>query len=149
MNINRYVRTYRNGILVAKFRVSHVKITEKAGHGDASRFSWRFPDKGSKGVSSLVCANVFPAFLDLPISPEVIFFLGENLFFSRIRDQYRVNRRCLLHPHFRVHVQMNVCSWGWVIESNTLRSVASVYLSFPEPTNRWTGTGEPSHRYRL
>ena len=27
MNINRYGRTYRNGILVAKFRVSYVKIT--------------------------------------------------------------------------------------------------------------------------
>ena len=27
MNINRYDRTYRNGILVAKFRVSYVKIT--------------------------------------------------------------------------------------------------------------------------
>ena len=26
MNINRYGRTYRNGILVAKFRVSYVKI---------------------------------------------------------------------------------------------------------------------------
>ena len=38
------------------------------------------------------------------------FFLCENLFFSRIRDQYRVNRRCLLHPHFRAHVQLNVCS---------------------------------------
>ncbi len=29
MNINRYGRTYRNGILVAKFRVSHVKITRQ------------------------------------------------------------------------------------------------------------------------
>jgi hypothetical protein len=27
MNINRYGRTYRNGILVAKFMVSYVKIT--------------------------------------------------------------------------------------------------------------------------
>ncbi len=61
----------------------------------------------------------------------------------RIRDQYRVNRRCLLHPHFRAHVQLNVCSLGWSIESNTLRSVASGCLSFAEPTNRWTGTGEP------
>jgi hypothetical protein len=29
------------------------------------------------------------------------------------------------------------------------RSVASACLSFAEPTNRWTGTGEQSHRYRL
>jgi hypothetical protein len=63
-------------------------------------------------------------------------FFCENLFFSRIRDQYRVNRRCLLHPHFRAHVQLKVCSLGWVIESNTLRSVASACLSFAEPTNR-------------
>jgi hypothetical protein len=44
--------------------------------------------------------------------------------------------RCLLHPHFRAHVQLNVCSLGWVIESITLRSVASACLSFAEPTNR-------------
>ena len=34
------------------------------------------------------------------------------VFLRRIRDQYRVNRRCLLHPHFRAHVQLNVCSLG-------------------------------------
>jgi hypothetical protein len=39
-----------------------------------------------------------------------------------------------------------VCSLGWVIESNTLRSVTSVFLSFAEPANRWE---RPSHRYRL
>ncbi len=32
--------------------------------------------------------------------------------------------------------QLNVCSLGWVIESNTLRSVASACLSFAEPTNQ-------------
>jgi hypothetical protein len=55
MNINRYGTTYRNGILLTKFRVSYVKITltkgilgdphltrnllvvlEKTGHGDVS-----------------------------------------------------------------------------------------------------------------
>jgi hypothetical protein len=61
-------------------------------------------------VSAPWCAQRLPCLLDVPISPEVIFFVGENLFFSRIRDQYQVNRRCLLHPHFRAHVQMNVCS---------------------------------------
>jgi hypothetical protein len=34
-------------------------------------------------------------------------------------------------------VQLNVCSLGWVIESNTLRSVTSACLSFAEPTNRY------------
>ncbi len=34
------------------------------------------------------------------------------VFLRRIRDQYRVNRRCLLHPYFRSHVQLNVCSLG-------------------------------------
>ncbi len=61
-------------------------------------------------------------------------------------DQYRCHRRCLWHPHFTSHVQLNVCSLGWVIESNTLRSVTSVLLSFAEPGNRWE---RPSHRYRL
>jgi hypothetical protein len=37
------------------------------------------------------------------------FFVWGNLFFSRIRDQYRWNRQCLRHPHFRTHVQLNVC----------------------------------------
>jgi hypothetical protein len=68
-------------------------------------------------------------------SRPVIFF-WEMFFLLRIRDQYRVNRRCLLHPHFRAHVQLNMCSLGWVIESITLRSVASACLSFAEPTNR-------------
>jgi hypothetical protein len=34
------------------------------------------------------------------------------VFLRRIRDHYRVNCRCLLHPHFRTHVQVNVCSLG-------------------------------------
>jgi len=55
---------------------------EKAGHGDDSRFSWRFPDKGSWGVCSLVWANVFPAFLDLPISPRWFFFVRKFVFFQ-------------------------------------------------------------------
>ncbi len=58
------------------------------------------------------------------------------IFFER--KKIPVNRRCLLHPHLRTHVQLNVCSLGWVIEPNTLRSVASACLSFDEPTNRWT-----------
>jgi hypothetical protein len=33
MNINRYGRTYRNGILVTKFRVSYVKLTSTVGKG--------------------------------------------------------------------------------------------------------------------
>jgi hypothetical protein len=45
--------------------------------------------------------------------------------------------------------QMNVCSLGWVIDSNMcVRSVACVSLSLPESANRWdrwkespTGTG--------
>jgi hypothetical protein len=58
----------------------HLVAREKDGHGDTSRFSWRFPDKGSQGVSSLVCANVFPTFFDLPISTKWFIFV-ENLFF--------------------------------------------------------------------
>jgi hypothetical protein len=34
-------------------------------------------------------------------------------------------------------LQPNVCSLGWVINSNTLRSVSCVSLSFPESDNRW------------
>ena len=113
--------------------------------------TFRVPDKGNKGVWSLVCANVFSESLSCSSYPSFVSgkdFL-ENVFFLRIRDQknqYRVNRRCLLHPHFRAHVQLNVCSLGWVIESNTLRSVTSVSSSFPEPANQWE---RPSHRYRL
>jgi hypothetical protein len=33
-------------------------------------------------------------------------------------------------------IQMNVCSLGWVINSNTVRSVVCVSLSFPESANR-------------
>ena len=47
----------------------------------------------------------------------------------------------------------NVCSMGWVIDFNTVRSVACVSLSFAESANRWdrwkeppTGTG--SSRWR-
>ena len=36
-----------------------------------------------------------------------------------------------------------MCSLGWVIESNTRRSVTDVSLSFTEPDNRWE---RPSHR---
>ena len=37
--------------------------------------------------------------------------------------------------------QLNVCSLGWVIESNKIvRSVTCVSLSFPELANRWEGT---------
>ncbi len=50
-------------------------------------------------------------------------------------------------------LQLNVCSLGWVINSNTVRSVACVSLSLPESGNRWdrwkeppTGTG--SSRWR-
>jgi hypothetical protein len=43
----------------------------------------------------------------------------------------------------RLHPQLNVCSLGWVIDSNTVRSVTCVPLSFPEPANRWERT---SHR---
>jgi hypothetical protein len=50
-------------------------------------------------------------------------------------------------------LQLNVCSLGWVINSNTVRSVVCVSLSFPESANRWdrwkdppTGTG--SSRWR-
>ncbi len=56
-------------------------VWEKAWHGDVSRFSWRFPDKDNKGVYSLVCANVFPAFFDILISTRC-FFLWENFFFQ-------------------------------------------------------------------
>jgi hypothetical protein len=66
----------------------------------------------------------------------VIFFYAKICFFQEFATKYRVNRRCFLHPHFRAHVQLNVCSLGWVIESITLRSVASACLSFAEPTNR-------------
>ena len=50
-------------------------------------------------------------------------------------------------------LQLNVSSLGWVINSNTVRSVTCVSLSFPESANRWdrwkespTGTG--SSRWR-
>ena len=47
-----------------------------------------------------------------------------------------------LHPHFRLTselmLHLNVCSSGWVIDSNTVRSVTCVSsMSFPEPPNRW------------
>jgi hypothetical protein len=76
MKINRYGRTYKNGILVTKFRVSPV----------------------------VMCT------------------------------------------HFRVDTYLDVCSMGWVTESNSHRSVTSVSLSLPQPSNRWE---RPSHRYRL
>jgi hypothetical protein len=42
------------------------------------------PDKGSKGVCSLVCANVFPSFLDLPIF-QGDSFLSKFFFFKNSR----------------------------------------------------------------
>jgi hypothetical protein len=68
--------------------------------------TFRVPDKVNKGVWSLVCANSFPPLFFLPI-------LGGKFCFSKENSRpYRVNRRCLLHPHFRAHVQLNVCSLG-------------------------------------
>ena len=40
-------------------------------------------------------------------------------------------------------LQQNVCSLGWVMDSNTVRSVACVSLSFPESVNRWDRWKEP------
>ena len=54
------------------------------------------------GVSAPWCEPT--SSLPLSICPlQGNFFCGKICFF-RIRDQYRVNRRCLLHPHFRAHV---------------------------------------------
>ena len=40
-------------------------------------------------------------------------------------------------------LQLNVCSLGWVINSNTVRSVACVSLLFPESANRWDRWKDP------
>jgi hypothetical protein len=52
-------------------------------------------------------------------------------------------------------LQVNVCSLGWVINSNTVRSVVCVSLSFPESANHWdrwkespTGAGSSHWRDR-
>jgi hypothetical protein len=50
-----------------------------------------------------------------------------------------------LTPSLQRSCYLNVCSLGWVIESNTLRSVTSVFLSFVEPANRYRITGR-AHR---
>jgi hypothetical protein len=54
-------------------------------------------------VSLPSCAPTSSLPFSICPSRKVIFFLWKICFF-RIRDQYRVNRRCLLHPHFRAHV---------------------------------------------
>ena len=54
-------------------------------------------------VSPPSCAPTSSLPFSICPSPEVIFLLGKFVFL-RIRDQYRVNRRCLLHPHIRAHV---------------------------------------------
>ncbi len=73
-----------------------------------------------------------------PSHPSDAFFCGKFVFCKNSRP-IPVNRRFLLHPHFRAHMKLNVtvCSLGWVIESNTLRSLTSACLSFTEPTNRY------------
>ena len=55
------------------------------------------------GMSAPWCEPTSSLPFSICPSPEVIFFSGKICFF-RIRDQYRVNRRCLLHPNFRAHV---------------------------------------------
>ena len=40
-------------------------------------------------------------------------------------------------------LQVNVCSLGWLIDSNTVRSVSCVSLSFPDSANRWDRWKEP------
>jgi hypothetical protein len=230
MNINRYDTTYRNGILLTKFRVSYVKITSTQRNTGRPPFVqvWEcqtcetkhtfscctsrrnsqeltihdrnarktslsdvpLPDQDVNILgdvwSILVLAN-YSAVLDCPPHRSVTtapcsareswtwrwlqillkiswqrqqgwlllgvsqrlpclfrfvnlvgdFFLwGKICFFSRIRDQYLL---------------------GWVIESNTLRSVTSACLSLAEPTNRYRWTlspvpalaGEVVHRYRI
>jgi len=46
--------------------------------------TFRVPDKGNKGVWSLVCANAFPVLFFLPILGGKDFL--ENVFFLRIRE---------------------------------------------------------------
>ena len=82
---------------------------------------------GRKGVCSLVFDNVFPAWFDLPILLTDFFSEKKTIFFKTFAT-IPVKHRCLLHPHFRTDAYLNMCSLGWVIESNrdTLRSVTSV-----------------------
>ena len=56
------------------------------------------------GVSAPWCEPTSSLPFSICPSRRGDFFLCENLFFSRIRDQYRWNRRCLRHPYFRAHV---------------------------------------------
>jgi hypothetical protein len=93
--------------------------------------SWTF--------SGVIFLTVFLSFFRYPTlkcfffqvqSKKTFFFLKENT----------VNRRCLLHPHFRVHVHLNVCSLGWVTGTGS-------------GSRRWSGSpvpalaGEVVHRY--
>ena len=83
------------------------------------------------------------SFSALPFCPSFEDPVVVRHFFFENSRPIPVNHQCLLHPHFRSHVYLNVCSLGWVIESNTLRSVTGVSSSFSEPDDRWEG---PSHR---
>ncbi len=83
----------------------YLVVREKTGHGDDSRYSRRFPDKGRKGVCSLVWPTSSLPFSICPSRKSVIFFFEKfYLFFQKNSGPIPVNRRCLLHPHFRAHV---------------------------------------------
>ena len=92
--------------------------------------------------------NLLPIFVSLSLTPGVHQDLPSLLFSHsfNVAKNYII-RSLTLTPESMI--QMNVCSLGWVINSNTVRSVDCVSLSFPESVNRWeppSGTGSSHWR---
>ncbi len=95
--------------------------------------TFRVPDKDNKGVWSLGCNETFPTFLH--IAPLVQFFFNFLYQFFLSPPFFLIISVIALTPE--PMFQLNVCSLGWVIDSNTVRSVVCVSLSFPESSNHW------------
>ena len=104
--------------------------------GDITTF--QVPDKRSKCVLSLVWTKTFPCIMGITHSNFSLFDIlaarGKVIFspefFLGICDQYRQNIDDYYTNTSELMFELNVCSLGWVIESNTVRSVTVGFLFY-------------------
>ena len=140
MNINRYVRTYRNGILVAKFRVSYVKITSTQGI-----CFWRWLQQVFEeiwGISTVV-PQTLPVLSSMMQHFACTTFCSLSWIVTKEFEMYTTLLR------WRVFWSRFACAF--LADTFTDRVQHSSFCGFCRLVICWTDqpvnrTGEPSHR---
>ncbi len=83
---------------------------------------------------SLPCSSC-PSSVSKFISVENFFSKGE---FATNTGWNPVNHRCLVHPHFRAHVQLNVCSLGDRVQHSSFCGFCMLVICWTDqPVNRY------------